>query len=130
MEVLGSVPRLSSHHVTAQIALIVTAVRGRSPAVLTAAELTSAAARLDRLRLDAGRRRELIVQILEAALACVLTGHGPRPASVLLGAPLTEDAVRRSLEHAYRELARHADSAADKHALVVRANAVRPRTWI
>ncbi|WP_315987409.1 serine/threonine-protein kinase, partial [Actinomadura sp. HBU206391] len=129
MEALCSVPRLSSHHVTAQIAAITTAVRGRYPAGLTAADLTSAAARLDTLRLDAGRRRELIAQILEAALACVLSAHGPLPATTLLGAPLTEDAVRRSLERTYRDLARHADSTADRHALVLRANAARPKTW-
>jgi serine/threonine-protein kinase PknG len=127
---LGSVPRLSSHHVAAQISAIAAAVRDRDPADLTQADLMAAAARLEGLRLDDDRRRELTAQILAAALGWVLTGRGRDPTAVLLGTPLTETALRRGLERAYRELARHADGPGARHALVTRANAVRPRTWV
>jgi serine/threonine-protein kinase PknG len=41
---------------------------------------------------------------------------------------MVEKGLREKLESTYRELARLAQEPADRHTLVLRANAVRPRT--
>jgi serine/threonine-protein kinase PknG len=126
--VLDTIPKISGHYVPAQVAAVTAAVRGRPPGELTEAELIAAGARLADLRLDAGRHGRLAVEVLGAALEWVrATGGG---AGSVLGAPLTDAGLRRRLEETYRSLAHLAPTRAERHVLVGRANAVRPRTLV
>ncbi|MFF5263545.1 tetratricopeptide repeat protein [Actinomadura viridis] len=136
-EVLDSVPRISSHYIAAQLAAVVTAVRGRRPGELNAATLCDVGRRLETLRLDTERYNTFAAEVLEAALGWLResatgngtsgNGNGTTPRE-LLGTPLDEPALRRRLEETYRLLAKLAAGFPERHALVKRANAVRPRT--
>ncbi|MES9538095.1 tetratricopeptide repeat protein [Actinomadura sp. NPDC000600] len=129
--VLDSVPRISSHYLAAQLAAVATAVRGRSPAELNAPLLLEAGRRLSSLRLDTERSAAFTAEVLEAALAWVRAGRGTAPPGVrqqILDTDLDEQALRKKLEYTYRVLAKLAESAGHRHAMVKRANAVRPRT--
>ncbi|MFC0038450.1 serine/threonine-protein kinase [Actinomadura rayongensis] len=121
--VLDSVPRISSHWQAARIAAFTAAVR--SGRALDDAALRDADRRLRALPLDTERRARFTADLLEAALARPGGGTGD---GVLLDVPLREGPLRRRLEHTYRQLAKLADGPAERHALVRRANAVRPRT--
>jgi serine/threonine-protein kinase PknG len=127
--VLDSVPTISSAHVAAQIAAVATAIRGREPAELSEHDLIGAGGRLSLLKLDAEQRGRLVAEILETAIAWARASRGPRQGT-LFDAPLTERALRGRLEETYRALARLAGTPAERHALVVRANASRPRTLV
>ncbi|WP_433230851.1 tetratricopeptide repeat protein [Actinomadura formosensis] len=130
---LDSVPKISIRYVPAQVAAVATAVRGRPPAELTAAELVAAGDRLAALDLDAERRDRLAAEVLEAALDWLLGGSaaaGGTQGGSLLGAPLTETSLRRLLEATYRELARRTRDRDECRRLVDSANAVRPRTLL
>ncbi|REE97504.1 serine/threonine-protein kinase [Thermomonospora umbrina] len=126
LQVLDSVPRISTHHVAAQLAAVSAAVRGRRPAELSPHELAMAGRRLGVLRLDAERSGWFTAEVLEAALGWALEHRQPGPE--VLGAPMAEDPLRRRLEETYRGLARLADDPEARLRLVDRANAVRPRT--
>ncbi|QKW40111.1 protein kinase [Actinomadura sp. NAK00032] len=129
--VLDSVPRISSHYLAAQLAAVATVVRGRSPGELNAAVLIEAGRRLASLRLDTERAAAFTAEVLAAALAWLRAGRAPIPAGVrqrILGTDMTEAALRAKLEDTYRVLAKLADDAEHRHAMVKRANAVRPRT--
>jgi len=69
-------------------------------------------------------RAALRVQVLEAALAAVLT-DGPSPTVTIEGVPAGEPGLRDALEAAYREYAGHTDSRDERIALIDRANVVR-----
>ncbi|MGI5166314.1 tetratricopeptide repeat protein [Spirillospora sp. CA-253888] len=128
---LDAVPRISSHYVPAQLGAVATAVRGRRPEELNAALLADAGRRLQSLRLDNERYARFAAEVLEAALAWLRAGApGGRAAGDgdVLGVPLREEKLRRKLEGNYRQLAKLAVSPAERHTLVKRANAVRPRT--
>jgi serine/threonine-protein kinase PknG len=130
LNVLDSVPSISSHHLAAQVAAVATAIRGRDPAELTEAELVDAGGRLSTLKLDGERRGRLVAEVLETALTWAdAAGDAPRTGT-LFGAALTERALRGRLEETYRALARLADTPAERHALIVRANTARPRTLV
>ncbi|TDD25422.1 serine/threonine protein kinase [Actinomadura sp. KC06] len=130
---LDSVPKISIRYLPAQVAAVATAVRGRAPAELTAAELVAAGDRLTALDLDGERRDRLAAEVLEAALDWLLDGPGAaggaRGGSVL-GTPLAEPQLRRLLEATYRELARRTRDRDECRRLVDSANAVRPRTLL
>ncbi|WP_281284352.1 serine/threonine-protein kinase [Actinomadura hallensis] len=129
--VLDSVPRVSSHYLAAQLAAIATAVRGRRPDELDAATLIEAGRRLASLPLDIGRAAAFTAEVLEAALAWVRSGRAPAPPGLrsrILGTDLDEPSLRAKLEETYRVLAKLADTPEHRHAMVRRANAVRPRT--
>ncbi|MEU8306213.1 tetratricopeptide repeat protein [Actinomadura sp. NPDC048955] len=129
--VLDSVPRISSHYLAAQLAAVATAVRGRGDAELNAPALVEAGRRLSSLRLDTERSAAFAAEVLEAALTWVRAGRGTTPPGVrqqILGTDLDEQALRKKLEDVYRVLAKLADGAEHRHAMVKRANAVRPRT--
>ncbi|WP_309239440.1 tetratricopeptide repeat protein [Actinomadura sp. J1-007] len=136
--VLDSVPKISIRYVPAQIAAVATAVRGRSPNELTAAELVGAGARLQSLDLDAERHDTLAAEVLEAALDWVLLGSGGSGPGLppgaqggsVLGAPLAEAPLRRRLEETYRALAHHTHDREERRVLIDSANAVRPRTLL
>ncbi|WP_338741435.1 serine/threonine-protein kinase [Actinomadura luteofluorescens] len=130
---LDSVPKISIRYVPAQVAAVVTAVRGRPPAELTAGELVAAGHRLTALDLDAERRDRLAAEVLEAALGWMTAGPGTTAGTQggsLFGAPLAEAPLRRLLEGTYRELARRTRDRDECRRLVDSANAVRPRTLL
>ncbi|MFB4299938.1 tetratricopeptide repeat protein [Actinomadura sp. NTSP31] len=128
---LDAVPKISIRYVPAQVAAVATAVRGRAPAELTAAELVAAGERLTGLDLDDARRDRLAAEILEAALGWLPagTGNGAR-GGALMGEPLEETTLRRRLERTYRELARRSRDRDESRLLIDSANAVRPRTLL
>jgi serine/threonine-protein kinase PknG len=131
--VLESVPTISSQYVPARLAAIQARTRQRSTE-LVEEELVEAAARLDALTLDAERKAQLTIEVLEAARAWVLAGRpgasGSGARKRVLGYALTERELSRGLERSYRTLARLAGTARQRVALVDRANAVRPVTWV
>ncbi|URM97324.1 serine/threonine-protein kinase PknG [Actinomadura madurae] len=129
--VLDSVPNISSHYLSAQLAAVATTVRGRRPAELTAPALIEAGRRLASLRLDTERSAAFTAEVLEAALGWLRAGRGSAPPGIrqqVLGTDLDEQALRKRLEDTYRVLAKLADGSEHRHAMVKRANAVRPRT--
>ncbi|WP_173097386.1 serine/threonine-protein kinase [Actinomadura verrucosospora] len=129
--VLDSVPRISSHYLAAQLGAVGAAVRGRPPAELNAAALVEAGRRLRSLRLDTERYSAFVAEVLEAALGWLRADRTPaqlRPEKDILGIPLEEPRLRAKLEETYRVLAKLADGPDHRHAMVRRANAVRPRT--
>jgi serine/threonine-protein kinase PknG len=125
--VLHSVPEVSSHYVTAQLAAIRAQIAGTAPGP-TEQDLIAAGAALDRLDLDTERRTQVAREILEAAHAWVAC-TGQTTSATVLGWQVTDQQMRLGLESCYRTLARQAASAADRFALVDRANQIRPRTW-
>jgi serine/threonine-protein kinase PknG len=135
IEVLESIPASSTHHVAAQVAAIKIKTRGGGggeQATVQERDLVDAAARLERLTLDAERRTRLSAEVLEAAYHWVRSGHGHRqgqqPGATVLGCALDERELRFGLERCYRSLARVAPSANQRIELVDRANSIRPRT--
>ena len=129
--VLDSVPRVSSHYLAAQLAAVATAVRGRDPGELNAGALVEAGRRLSSLRLDTERAAAFAAEVLEAALGWVRADRVQAPPGAgrrILGTDLDEASLRAKLEETYRVLAKLADGGGHRHAMVKRANAVRPRT--
>jgi serine/threonine-protein kinase PknG len=131
VKALDDVSSLSRHYGAAQLGAMVVAVRGRPPADLTEADLLAAQQRLEESRVvDNERRNQLVAELLEAGLEWVRAGYTARPDARLHGARLTEDELRRKLEATYKALARLAEDADAKHALVAKANAVRSWTLV
>lgn len=131
IEVLESVPDTSSHHVAAQVAAIKIKTRPDEVTKVGEGDLYDAARRLERLALDAERRTQLSVEVLEAAYGWVRAGGrpgGPEGNRQVLGCPLSERELRFGLERCYRALARLASTAEQRHELVDKANTIRPRT--
>ena len=129
VDVLAAVPETSSHHVAAQVAAIRARITVPDPAAVSAADVTEAGARMERLRLDAAVRHTLTAEILHAGLVLVqrdtAIGGGR-----LLGCEMTERGLRLGLEQSYRALARLSATRPARFALVDRANGIRPRTLI
>jgi serine/threonine-protein kinase PknG len=93
------------------------------------AELRAAAARVERLPLDPATDQEVRATLLHAAVGVVgrnSTGNGPP----FLGCPWQESPLRLALERCLRTSARLTSDPATRVALVDRANAARPRTWV
>lgn len=129
IEVLESVPSSSTHYTAAQVAVIKIRATATAATAVTDRDLTDAGARLERLTLDAEHRLRLSIEILESAFT--LVGSAPpgyRAEGTVLGYALAERDLRFGLERSYRALARLAETAADRIALVDHANAIRPRT--
>ncbi|GII82569.1 putative serine/threonine-protein kinase [Sphaerisporangium siamense] len=122
---LDEVPPTSIHRTAAQVAAVAVTVRGQAPAE---AELVAAGERLRVLKLDSRDRDGLASEVLESALARMVTGQSAASGGSVLGTPLNERGLRGELERVYRALARAAATTEDRHALIGRANAVRPRT--
>ena len=121
------VPTSSATYFDAQVAsarMLIDNQHG-TPAV---ADLASAASTVERLQLDAAERTRLSAEILENALAANAATSSGGDTITLFGAPLDDEKLRHRLESVYREQARLAETAAERIALVDRANAVRPRT--
>ncbi|GAA4239836.1 serine/threonine-protein kinase [Actinomadura meridiana] len=130
VDALDDVPSLSRHYGAAQMAAMAATLRGRPPERLCLADLLDAAKRLDHARVDGERRRRLVAELLEAALTWVEARREEHPDTLLINAPLTRTGLRRELERTYRALAKVAEDKDARHALVNRANAVRPRTLL
>ncbi|RFU39188.1 serine/threonine protein kinase, partial [Actinomadura logoneensis] len=128
--VLDSVPRVSSYYVSAQLAVVATTVRGSAPGELDPPTLVATGRRLTGLNLDTERRDRFTAEVLEAALAWLRHGGDPGGATQVLGTALDEHDLRLKLESVYRHLAKLADRPDVRHAMVRRANAVRPRTLL
>jgi serine/threonine-protein kinase PknG len=132
IEVLEAVPDTSSHHVAAQVAAIKIKTRTDEATRLSERDLHDAARKLERLSLDAERRTILSAEVLEAAHAWVRSGRpgaqGDSGQHTVLGCKLAERDLRFGLERCYRALARLASTTDQRHALVDKANAIRPRT--
>ena len=97
-------------------------------------ELRAAAERMERLSLDPITRLRMRVAVLDAAVeqisgpAAGSSPHGAPGTAVVLGCPWQERPLRLGLEQSLRDLARLTPDAAERVALVDRANGVRPRT--
>ena len=146
VEVLDEVPEHSSCYQAAQVAAVRSRIEFSPDGPSNPADLVDAAARIERLRLDAESRTTLNSRILEAALRWVIaqggaasshegtaegTGEGTGQLfGQVLGYDLAERPLRFGLERAYRDLARFAADARTRVNLVDQANAVRPRTLI
>ena len=130
IEVLDSVPKISSRYIGAQIAALACAVRGRPPQGISVDDLSDAGARLESLQLDSERHGRLSVELLHAALGYLEAGQPVRQGAEVLGAPLSEKALRRALDSTYRSLAHLASEKSERYELVNLANAMRPRTWV
>ncbi|GAA4988144.1 serine/threonine-protein kinase [Nonomuraea thailandensis] len=130
MGVLDEVPATSVHRVAAQVALAASVVRRPDLNAVKPAELVGAVERVsNQADLDPRRRDLLVAEVLGAALTWL--ENNPPPKDVRLAdAPFTETGLRRRLESLFRRLALAADSRVERHALIDRANAVRPRTWL
>ncbi|MFI0480232.1 tetratricopeptide repeat protein [Actinomadura sp. 9N215] len=129
VDALDEVPSLSRHYGAAQLAAMAATLRGRPSVQLSKEHLRRAAERLDHARVDGERRRQLVAEVLEAALGWAEAAGEEHPDTTLIDAPLTRDGLRRELEKTYRALAHVADGRDARHALVNKANAVRPRTF-
>jgi serine/threonine-protein kinase PknG len=156
LSILDEVPDISSLYLAAQIAAVRVSLDPR-PGPLNEADLVASSARLERLRLDAGRRAGLAVDMLRGALdwlgatanpvvptapriswlRVLRTGLSRTPAgtpgsrdNLFLGQALREHEVRLGLERAYRLLASLEPDPEARYALVDEANAVRPQTVV
>src|SRR5206468_4146077 len=85
IRVLDSVPNVSSRFISAQVATIACAVRGRAPASMTEAEITVAARRLEALQLDSVRHGLLAVEVLGAAQSYVRARRPVSAGATVLG---------------------------------------------
>ncbi|MFI9046562.1 tetratricopeptide repeat protein [Streptomyces sp. NPDC053427] len=138
VEALESVPESSIHWTAARIAAVRARLRQRPPQDALLDDLRAAAqqvAGLAEFGLDAGRREQLVTEVLGSALDWVLSGsHGAPPDGgqrpPLLGCALDERGLRFGLERSYRLLARLAQRGEERIELVERANRFRPRTWV
>ncbi|MFF4925905.1 tetratricopeptide repeat protein [Kitasatospora sp. NPDC001261] len=133
VRVLETVPATSSHYTAARIAAVRARLRERRTTDDLAADLGASSAQLTALRLDARRREELAVEVLDTALGWVGAEEaaGRRTTDlVVLGRPAQERELRFALEQSYRVLARLADRAETRIEMVERANRARPRTWV
>lgn len=127
---LDTVPALSSLHPAAQQAAVAALAGGGGDADLTEVDLVDAGARLERLGLRGEARGRIAAQVLKAALDWTKDGRFSAADTTLLGSPLTEEGLRENLERTYRELARFAEEAGERRALIDAANEIRPRTWV
>jgi serine/threonine-protein kinase PknG len=155
--VLDEVPDSSSQYVVARLAAVRARLRP-GPRPLAEHDLVDASTRLERLELDAERRASMAVEMFDAALSWLVGPtprraipqqpgpNGPAPAGPagyrgpgrpvvsaagrVLGQALSERELRFGLERAYRALAGLQREPAARHALVDRANEVRPRTLV
>jgi len=128
---LEAVPEASAHFTAARIGTVRARLRDRSPGEPIGSELTRCSEQLAALSLDARRREELAVEVLDSALGWVLQGTPGESATLtVLGHPAAERELRLALEHSYRVLARLSDRAESRIEMVERANRARPRTWV
>jgi len=139
-----SVPQTSSQYLAARLVAIRARIGWASEGRVVRVEdqsdaerfLLEAGTALATLELDAARVARTSIGILDAAHALVSTRtvstrtNGTAGGQTVLGCTLDDRSLRRGLEKQYRTLARLAHDKPTRAALVIRANAVRPVTWI
>ena len=126
IEVLDTVPELSSMYVHAQTALISVLAGGTGDGM----GLARAGERLGRIGLDSESVDRLAARVLESALEWLRAGGVPPAGSRLLDDELTEDGVRSNLERRYRSLAQRTGHVMERYALIDKANSLRPVTLL
>ncbi|MDT7746603.1 MAG: serine/threonine-protein kinase PknG [Pseudonocardiales bacterium] len=125
-DTLDAVPNTSSQHVAAQLEAVTATLLGRSGAEIGESALRAAAARVERLDLDAITDHRIRAALLTAALELPDAPGGPP----FLGHPWRQRDLRLGLEACLRTSARLTADPAERIELVDRANDVRPRTWM
>ncbi|MGN2639719.1 tetratricopeptide repeat protein [Nocardia takedensis] len=129
LEVLRRVRPETRGHDIARMGLAALLV-SRPAAELTRDVLDEAARQLPGLPHDR-RLLELRAAVLDGALRWFRAGgRATDPADTVLGFPCTERGLRGGLEAALRALAMITPNRRDRFALVDRANAVRPHSWL
>jgi serine/threonine-protein kinase PknG len=123
---LDAVPNTSSQYVAAQLEAVTATLLGRSGGEIGESALRAAAARVERLDLDAITDHRIRAALVTAALELPDAPDGPP----FLGHPWRQRDLRLGLETCLRTSARLTTDAAERIELVDRANAVRPRTWM
>jgi serine/threonine-protein kinase PknG len=130
VQALGRVPPTSSLYAAAQAGITRALIR-TDPSPPGADQLRQAAAVFEAIDLPGAGGAKLRVEVLETALALLEARALQEDGSLmLLGQPFREVAVRKGLEGALRQLARLQSDRAMQIALIDRANAVRPVTWL
>jgi serine/threonine-protein kinase PknG len=124
---LERVPEQSSARLEAQVARAETMLEGGA-----VADVVSAAAVIDAIKLTGEPRAQLHAKLFEAGLEAVradgnVSSSGSPP---VLGYPMDENGMRTGLEASYRALARYSSSSDERISLVDQANRVRPRTLV
>lgn len=130
---LDAVPENSSQFVAAQLAAVQTVLSGSG---VGEGELRAAGARVERLeqsKLDAATGHSIRATVLAAAVELISRPGTPAPTmngAQLLGCPWEERELRLALEGRLRASARLVTDEHERVALIDRANAVHPWTWV
>ncbi|MFV0260549.1 MAG: tetratricopeptide repeat protein, partial [Acidimicrobiales bacterium] len=130
IEALDRVPPSSAAHHAAQVATARSLASGGGSGEPTAAELSAAAATIERLQLDPRQRTVLAADVMERALVGLRSGRLAAGSEQLLGRRLDERDLCRGIEEAYRIQARLSTDPAQRVQLVDAANQVRPRSLL
>ena len=121
-----AVPPSSATYTEAQVATARALVGTGDEAAPTVSDLTQASQAINAARIDSTARSLLAAEVLERALHSIDTGELAEDGSKkVFGNPLTQKGLRRSLEATYRDLAKTAETAEERFALVDKANEVR-----
>jgi serine/threonine-protein kinase PknG len=129
VEAYGRVPQTSGLYTRAQLALARVLIR-LTPGIPGADELQRASAVIEALPLEGIEHARIRAEVLESALTLLSSGAiRPDAAVRVLGGPLLERPLRRSLEQSLRQMARLELDRGKQIALIDRANTVRPWTW-
>ncbi|MBB5494418.1 serine/threonine-protein kinase PknG [Nocardiopsis metallicus] len=126
IQVLDTVPELSSLYIHAQTALIAALATGATDS----ADYVRAGERLGRIGLDSESADRLAARVLESALTWLRSGGSAPAGQRLLDGDLTEEGVRANLERRYRSLAHRASRTSERYELIDRANSLRPVTLL
>ena len=129
VQALESVPDSSSRHVAAQLGAVQAVLLDHGSAT-EESELRVAAARVERLPLDPDTDQQVRSTLLAAAVAVAGNGVPTSHDGPFLGTTWGERELRLALESCLRTRARLASDPDVRIALVDRANATRPRTWL
>ncbi|MGH3978662.1 MAG: tetratricopeptide repeat protein [Pseudonocardiaceae bacterium] len=133
---LELVPENNRQRATALLCAILARARDRAKGEPLVHDFFDAAERLQTLDLDAAQRWRAVAEVFEVALGWQLDGRPWPPGrtrelpDTLLRHELTQRGLRDGLEEAYRALARLADDAEERIALVDRADAARNWSWV
>jgi len=126
---LQRIPKSSSAHATAQVALCKVRCAQMLDEMPSLSDLSATSETLQGLALENSVRLPLVRGLHEQALTMLLDGSvAPDEAVILGGAELSEFGQRTALERTYRSLAKLAPSDEERCVLIDQANAYRPRT--
>ena len=129
IEALDQVPSSSRHSDEAQMTAALLILENRDIATITEADLVDVGRRIESLPED--ERRTLQLRAMASGVALMWLREGGTPVGTcFLGAPFTEEGLRRATEQTLRTLARNVPNRRHRYRLVDLANRVRPRTWL